>query len=503
MGKRSAINDPTGTGVRSRVGREGTSNPDYASTTAGTTMDDAELMDDTLELPADTIAAGDAEDMDETITTGRSSTFSDSAVASNNNVANADDMMDVDESAENSDDIAAARAQIEDTRSHLTETIDAIKEKLSPAHIMEEAKDAAKEKAHDAVSGVVDAVKGAYQAASDKVSDIADHVMHRNEYSSDNSSTEYRSPYAYGSASSGSQWSNIGASIVDTIKVNPLPAAIAGFGLGWLIISMRQQQRSGSSGYYGADRVRQYGDDMPTDAYDSATYGTTAGGANRSNQFYTAPNDGPGLRDRASDIAHNVGDKVSEVAGTVSGKASDIAHTVADKASDIKERASDIAGSVADRAGQFKDRAGDAIHNTAVQTKQVARAGADNVEVFIQENPLAAGAIALLLGAAVGMAFPATQYENRWVGDKRDRLIDQATDAAQNVAHKVQNVAQVAIGQAKDQLGQTVDQAKDQLSQTVDQAKQGIQQAVTETKDTVVSEANNQGLNTPAAAIAP
>jgi ElaB/YqjD/DUF883 family membrane-anchored ribosome-binding protein len=389
-------------------------------------------------------------------------------------------------SEESSDDVASARAQIEETRAHMTETIDAIKDKLSPAHLVEEAKEAALGKAKDAVSGVVDAVKdkaaavadavsGAYHAASDKASDVAHGVAER---FSAGREDEYRSPTILPLPTASANKGNLGATIVDTIKMNPLPAAIAGFGLGWLLLSMQRQQNSGS--------ISRDTFENPADAY-SSNFGTAAN------------NDGPGLRDRASDLAHSVGDKASDlaqsvsgkasdIAQNVSGKASDIAQTVSGRASDIKDRASDWAGGVRDSAGQLKDRAGDTVNNLTVQTKQQAGAAVDSTTQFIHEQPLAAAAIALLIGAAVGLALPATQTENAYLGPQRDKLVDQGKDAAHDVASKVQNVANVALGQAKTSLSSTVDQAKQQIQQTVQQ-----------TRDTVVNEAQHQGLATSAA----
>ncbi len=75
------------------------------------------------------------------------------------------------------------------------------------------------------------------------------------------------------------------------------------------------------------------------------------------------------------------------------------------------------------------------------------------------------------------------------LGPQRDRLVDQGKDAAQDVAHRVQTVANVALGKAQQSL-----------TETASQAKQQIQQTVQETKDAVVSEAQHQGFATASAA---
>ena len=94
----------------------------------------------------------------------------------------------------------AIRENIEETRAELSETIDAIQERLSPEHLKEQATSAVREatvgKAEAAVSNATETARGA------------------------------------------------GARMLETIKQNPLPAALAGIGIGWLVM----KSRSGSSG---------------------------------------------------------------------------------------------------------------------------------------------------------------------------------------------------------------------------------------------------------------
>jgi hypothetical protein len=59
-----------------------------------------------------------------------------------------------------SPEIASARTQIEATREQMTETIDAIKEQLSPAHLVEEAKESIKESIKEATIGKAEQMLG-------------------------------------------------------------------------------------------------------------------------------------------------------------------------------------------------------------------------------------------------------------------------------------------------------------------------------------------------------
>lgn len=413
-------------------------------------------------------------------------------------------------------DVIAARERIEHARSEMSDTIDAIKERLSPAHIAEEAKEAAvdtvkdvadaiKEKATDfavtvqeKAAPVVEAVQEKTAQAMDVVRDAAHKLGEKvNEAKSHIPSPEERTEMIRSAKSAVTHSvSDFGGAFMDTIKANPLPAAIAGFGLGWLLVSM-QRQRSAATTY--SSQSDYVSDDFEgkeiTPSQIAAQRFEVARNGNGSSDYAN----GNGLKERASDFAHNVGDKASDLAGTVKDKASDFAHGVSDKASDLagnvsakagelKGRASEFAGGVKDKASDFAQGVGSKASDLADATKGQYKVAADGLDRFIDEQPLAAGAIALLIGAAVGILVPATTKENQWFGPKRDELLDQATGVVQDAAKKAQTVAQVALGQARDGLGQTLEQAKQQIQQTVDQ-----------TKETVKTEAQHQGLTAAAA----
>jgi len=115
--------------------------------------------------------------------------------------------------------VEAQRAEIEQTRAHLSETVDALKEKLNPQHLMEQAKETVREatigRAEEAVSNAVDSAK-------EKVSDAGDAAK------------------------------GVGLMVLETIKQNPIPAALVGIGLGWLYMNAKKQPspRRYSDRYY-------------------------------------------------------------------------------------------------------------------------------------------------------------------------------------------------------------------------------------------------------------
>lgn len=71
--------------------------------------------------------------------------------------------------------------------------------------------------------------------------------------------------------------------------------------------------------------------------------------------------------------------------------------------------------------------------------------GAVNVDRVVRDNPLVVGAAAALVGVAIGLSLPASETENRLMGETRDTVVDRAKDLASEAAGKVQDVAGQAV----------------------------------------------------------
>ncbi len=100
-------------------------------------------------------------------------------------------------------EVVETRIEIEQTRADMSETIDAIQERLSPQNLKEEARDRVREVASEATDRARDAAMEKAQGAK--------------------------------------------TTVMQTIKQNPVPVALTGIGLGWLAMSSRQQSSGGSS----------------------------------------------------------------------------------------------------------------------------------------------------------------------------------------------------------------------------------------------------------------
>lgn len=317
------------------------------------------------------------------------------------------------------DETEELREEIEQTRSELSETLTAIEEKLSPQSLMEQAKEAA----HEAVGDAVDQTKEAVHEATigkvehmvSNVGDTARGLL--------GGSHERAMGRVTVSGGGGSTQPGIASAFVETIKENPLPTALAAFGLGWLWThrapaapSVRTRYSASGAGPTGYDTRR-----VPytRPEYESGGVGDTAGRA--AGQVQSA----------VTDAANRVQDTAGQAAGQVQSAAAETAATVGDT------------------VGQAASQAQSAAQGLVAGTQQQARQAQTQFQRLLRENPLAVGAVGLAVGAAVGLIIPETPQESQLLGGARDTLVDKAAGTAQDTLQKVGSVAQRAESAAE------------------------------------------------------
>lgn len=126
--------------------------------------------------------------------------------------------------------------------------------------------------------------------------------------------------------------------------------------------------------------------------------------------------------------------------------------TVGEYASSARETVGEYASSAASGVRSAGRRVRSAASTAASSTRQTLRRTGTSVNDWTHEYPLAAGAIAVAVGAAIGLSAPGTEVEDRYLGEKRDRAMERARIAArdlrENVTDKVQNVADTVVDTA-------------------------------------------------------
>jgi len=295
-----------------------------------------------------------------------------------------------------------------------------------------------------------------------------------------------------------------GSSVVEMIQRNPIPAALIGIGLSWLYMSARSQNSASrnSGRRYSYREVDTYGESGRYNDLSQYRYDQSSRSGEQQGTLNAAREAVGGAVDSAKDA---VGSAVSTAKDAVGGAL----HTAREKAGDAVDTAKDASSSVvgmiqqnpipaalmatglgwmmmgsrkAQTSRPFSDhqhgyqdlRAYDSAPRSGEQLASSAGAGetwrqgsyygtgssyqgqraTDTIQRTLQQNPVAAGAVALGLGAALGLLLPETRQENRWMGDAKERIVEKAQETAQDIGMKVQNVAAEAVEAAKDTVKQ-------------------------------------------------
>jgi hypothetical protein len=241
------------------------------------------------------------------------------------------------------DEAARIEAEIVETRERMTGTVEAIGDRLDPATIIEDAKqtvrDATVGKVEDMTSSATEALSGA-----------------------------------------GSTVQDTGYGLLETVKQNPIPAALAGLGIAWLW-THRANPGSGSG-------VTRYGAASGRPGWD-----TGYGGAGAWSPNQESPSEG-------------IGDKVAAATDSVGQRVAGLGDTV----------------------GRLPDNFGGSAEGLTRQARRL-----------VEESPLAACAVALAVGAALSMALPATKIERQVLGPTGERVLNSVEAGATDVLQKAQD----------------------------------------------------------------
>ena len=320
------------------------------------------------------------------------------------------------------DDPQQLEREIEETRREMAETVDAIQERLDPDRLKREVEQRVDQAVERAKSDIEDATIGRVRNMTDTATRTAQNWRHN---------------------------------VVETVKSNPVPAALVGVGLGWLIME-------GSNKNWGAMRSRrydQYGyDQYGYDRYGYDRYGyagTEYGtGAEYSRRWDDEPSRTEQLEQGYRRARHEVEDRVEEMGERIEGAAEDVRARAEHLRDEATEQFDDLRDEASMRARRLQQRA-------RMESQQVQR----NAERMMNENPLAMGAAALALGVLVGWALPSTEVENRLVGEYRDDLVDQARHEAQNVARTAQSAVKDAVEDVKNETTSATKQAVNKVTE--------------------------------------
>jgi ElaB/YqjD/DUF883 family membrane-anchored ribosome-binding protein len=220
-----------------------------------------------------------------------------------------------------------------------------------------------------------------------------------------------------------------------SVLSNPVPLALIGLGVGWLVWSSTSHPGVDARLRDASRRARQYGDRA----------------LNRAEEF----------RDQAVNRA-------SELRDQVTNRASEWTDEAGNRASEWRDRAGNATQSVRDRVqsqtgGQRQEFSGyqgnqsnyrDRARDYGDQASRRARQGYSSVVGLVDEHPLLAGIMGVAVGAVLGASIPSSRYENELLGEYSDDFYNRAreygSEAIDRAATVARTAAEAGVEAAKD-----------------------------------------------------
>ncbi len=270
---------------------------------------------------------------------------------------------------EHSDETEAILSEIDTTRHRMDQTIDALGERLKGRHLLDEALHLFRKQQEN----------GNMTKLKNKISDTADTAYH---------------------------------SVVDTIKAHPVPVALVGAGVGWLIYERSRSVRAGEEAAAEFRGIPPYDDDFGPDTLPGQT-----------------------LRS-ASTLSEGIGTEEfdsEEFSGKMKGKASAAIASVKQKASDARDR--------------LRESGAEAKENA----RRLYETSRDKVSTAVEEHPLQSGLVFMGIGLVVGLLIPTPRRLSERLKPKALELGERMRGKAQDLMDRGSQVLESATQAAKDE----------------------------------------------------
>ena len=231
---------------------------------------------------------------------------------------------------------------------------------------------------------------------------------------------------------------------------NPIPVAVLGAGLAWLMLSNR---KAGMSGPRVSQAVKATRDsvsetaDAAADAWrDASSQGKEAGARGFDAVGSAAADVREGFRSGTAKAT-----EAAEAASRVGETASDAASRLRDKLAETTSRAKGAASAVGDtvsssyeRATLGASRAASAVADSASGVASSATSSGRAFFDFCREQPLVLAGIGVAVGAALGAMLPPSEAEDQLMGEVSDEFKEKAQHFASEQVEKAKAVGEHA-----------------------------------------------------------
>lgn len=275
--------------------------------------------------------------------------------------------------------------------------------------------------------------------------------------------------------------SNLGAQV----SANPIPAALVGIGLAWLMTgkSVPMPQVSSASTYeddeypyarvtsgglrrvsHAADEAGQWWSEFETDT--GSTYRAASDSLGRRAGHFT---DAAGKKfagfiddagNRVRQFQDESGNAMDETMGWARHSWQQARRNVGEQLSGASTAMSQAMDGMSQAVGGMRGNMAGMTGSMQSQADQLSR----QMMALFEQQPLVAGALAFAAGAALGASLPATAQEDRLLGEEADKLKQQAADAAGKAYAQGKRQVADAYDDVTDRAAELYGDAKDKLS---------------------------------------
>lgn len=316
------------------------------------------------------------------------------------------DLVGTDENDEFAESTLIAREDIESTRAELSSTIDAIQDRLDPEVLSEQAKETAHDVTDYAISEAKVAAREITDHAIEQAREAVQEITGQAKTALRDATLGKVETMARTASDTAGGWRQ---SVVETIKANPMPAALVGLGVGWMLLN-RPSGSTGASTY--ANGTEAWAADIPAGRYGYQTHPYDTG--------------------RAGAVS-GAQESVGRVADQAQQTATHAAQNIQGTANQVMEQVQQTSGQLADQVQEQASRA------QSFLSRQ------------LDENPLLVGAVAVAIGGVLAGTVRSTPQEDQMLGTARDNLMGSARELTQDTMQKVGRVVDEVQSTAKEE----------------------------------------------------
>jgi hypothetical protein len=255
-----------------------------------------------------------------------------------------------------------------------------------------------------------------------------------------------------------SQGADFARNLTEAVRDRPLPVALAGLGIGWLMIAGPRPKERVVYVDRGTHAARETSEALRR-AWEAGKSITRQEGESETDfrdRIAEARGKVLGLSRQAQETAQSFIDRVEEALLAARDSLTESAQEAAGLAGDTAQRLRDSTSDLGGRLRQGSSSLGEAAKEGYNRAADAAGRGSDLVAT-IADNPVLLGSLGLLTGAVLGALLPATDLEHQYLGDTARKMRETAQQTAQDVTERGVNLAQDAVHAVREVVRQGAD----------------------------------------------